>query len=435
MDIHIQRIISAFFGLLCIIIGLSLPVIPFFTALFGLVLWVIQTPMIIGGGLNLLGLILETRSNKWGCFLIRLGSIIGILNLPNFLIFHSPKKSAPKDATSTLATKIWIFPVIMSYYLYAIFIGECPDRANIPLNWRGRFGLTFLDTLWDTDVFWGELWFNLLLVLMLSAIIIIRFPPDNTESLPISIKTVKKGFGVSLGIVFILVFAMGITWPRRFSIVENWYETQFAYQIPAWAPIIGLMGLVIYSIPIGHKSKLTPVPIVCLCIFTGIWIYLTTITNFHPHVLVNFGFTSYYVLTSFAYIICVIGFILRYFTHPILPPIKESKTRFLPWILIFFGGFALVLGFQLYNAYHVPLIGADTIFSFDMPWSWGIAHWPGYVFIIALTGTLVLGTHLFYKRKSVISNSEATPSVKRAISSRRSAIGIATCLMILILWT
>ena len=172
--------------------------------------------------------------------------------------------------------------------MLATFVADTVDQSWVPWNWRGRNGLTLMETLWDTDVFWGEIWFNIMVICIFSAVILIRFPPKNQAAWKFTLNQQKSIFLFALGISCAIPIAMLLAEPIQVDILQNWYSTQFGYQIMAWPIIIGLICIFIFRIKTAATENQPPKILIMslLMLFAGIWIYLTTITDFHPHVLI-----------------------------------------------------------------------------------------------------------------------------------------------------
>ena len=109
-----------------------------------------------------------------------------------------------------------------------------------------RNGLTFWETFWDQDVFWGELWFNLLLITLISGILLMKFPTQSPNIWRLSSKQQRilmyLTSSISLGIPILML----LTTPIRVDIFGNWYITQFAYQLPMWPALIGFLLIFIW---------------------------------------------------------------------------------------------------------------------------------------------------------------------------------------------
>ena len=168
-----KRLIIILFGILIpgVIGGITLigtfylPFVPIISNLMGNSLILVQIPLIFGGGLLFIGGILVPIQVEWAKKLIQCGAIIGIITWPVlltliFLRNISNSLDTPVSSKRKSYAHLLILPIILYGLSLLVFITDSADHGTIPWFWRGRNGLTFWETFWDQDVFWGELWFK-----------------------------------------------------------------------------------------------------------------------------------------------------------------------------------------------------------------------------------------------------------------------------------
>ena len=114
--------------------------------------------------------------------------------------------------------------------------------------------------------------------------------------------------------MLVIVVLMAVTWKPWFSVWDNWFSTQFAYQLPAWPAIIGFLGMLFFTInkdPKEDTGKSNLFPLLLLAGFTVIWIYIASITNYHPHTLAGAGMQVYTAIMTIAFPGCMLTFIIE----------------------------------------------------------------------------------------------------------------------------
>jgi hypothetical protein len=462
MKPKIAMAITTFFSSLSIFAAILLPFIEAIKVFLGSYIVILQVPLIVGGLFGFLGAFLIPRKIEVARTLIFIGGCVGILNIGSLFALILLKENQKHDDFR----RLWILPVLCSYLMLAIYIIDTPDQQWIPINWRGRNGLTLAQTIWDTDVFWGTLWFNLLVAFLFSLLLLWRFPSS------VSAPWVKGQFSESkLAIIFgcvagTIMLAMAITWNRSFSIWSNWYETQFAYQITAWPALLGIMVLMVSrmkNVPIAAIHRLRfdrGVLWIYFLLFAAIWIFLSAITNFHPHVIFGLGQSLYTLIMTWAFPVCITLFIFQTRKNKIRnlesntistsnnngsgenlsPPIENvaqtaSKLGSIVGFFIFLQGLGLLALLQYIGSETVPLAGSETMFSFGLEWSWPLAHWPSYLFISSLTGFLVCGTRTWMTKyqKKYVNNPAREKVQKEETRSKPSTVLAALCVAALVI--
>ena len=426
----IAKAIVYFFGVITIALSIGIYYIDLLRGFLGKYLLVIQIPMMIGAIISISGVILMEKMYEFSKNLIIFGSLIGITNIFSLFSIIILNDGNERNETSNINngnkrdngsnqksySYIMILPVLISYSMLAAFIAQMEDKTHIPLNWNGRNGLTLLQTLWDTDVFWGELWFNLMMIALVSGMLLIKFPPS-ISNWKLSKKTEKMILIISASISVVLIISMLISWDFSFNILNNWYSTQFAYQLPAWIIIIGLCGAFIFSIKkntkeINEIKGFPKVSFVCFIIFVGLWLYLVSVTNFHPHALFDFGMPLMTSVMTIAFPLSFLLFILQRIKKN--NPVDESnqdlsnimrKTRKkgvkIWWFILIILGFVILVGLQYYNTFLFPIEGSDSMFGMEIGWTWPLSHWPSWMFIISTTITIIFSARYFYQKNYI----------------------------------
>jgi FtsH-binding integral membrane protein len=416
-------IFSIFSIAAALILGL-IEVVAHFTGKF---LIFLQLPLIVGGILSLVGALLvkkDITKLQYSRRLIFLGAVIGILNLLCLLTLPILKKEGEhKNIGKKNHKSLLLIPILACYGFFLAFITQIEDRNNAPLNWFGRNGLTFGETLWDTDVFWGELWFNLLVLLLITSLLLIKFKPSNKSAWKLTQQQEKKVWIASGILPLLITIAMAITWDKDFSIGNNWFSSHFAYQLPAWPALIGFLGLVIFSIKVSTEKNTVKskkweeiLPYVLLGAFVAIWLYLVSITNFHPRAIYSFGMPLYTLVCTLAFPGCLLIFILnRMKNEPIFELELESNSnlnskennlgllkvdfkKILPWIILGIMGLLFIVLLQYKASTTYPAQGKDSMFSTDLNWWWPFSHWPGWLCICSTSVFILFSTRFVYTK-------------------------------------
>jgi hypothetical protein len=435
----IPIIIIQILSILSIIAGVSLTFIPDLIDYMGNYLLVLQLPLIAGGVGSLIGSLVVKINPSLSRWLLYIGSVLGIITILNIVfishtsysISGSPDRRESKTTVfRSLAAsrflKILFLPVLMSYLMIVVFIIDTADKAGIPLSWRGRNGLSFIDTIWDTDVFWGELWFNLLLIFIITALLLIKL--RNSSSLHrLSQKNSNKIILYSGIVSLVILMLMALTWQPSFSILDNWFSTQFAYQVVTWPALIGVLGLFIFSIRINQSRQKTlektptnkMIHYTFATLFLGcsfvIWLFLITITNFDPHAIFNFAMPTYIFLMTTFYLLPFLSLTIQKILkirgeeNELVPSNNANKgpeiginnyttvtqdkasistsikshLNIILSLIVFITGIVLILVLQIMGSQTIPLIASEQMFSLDLVWWWPFSHWPSWVFIIS----------------------------------------------------
>mgnify|MGYP006282317817 CR=1 FL=1 len=453
-----------FSSFLTLIFAFVCTFLPFSQRLMGYSLPVLTVPIFIsaiGSGVCFLYLIFGTGVLRNKVFsgtesqrisrLLQFARFFAILGLINWLSFIAADLLEKRILNSDKKSKrryrgLLVLPILLAYGMLATFIVESANKGHVPLSWRGRNGLTFWETLWDVDVFWGEIWFNLMIILLITAFLLIKFNPKNRNawSSKLTESRVRKIVIKSWTTFSIILIAMATTWDPWFSIAANWYPTQFAYQLPAWPVLIGVAGLFVFGIgvPVGlqktndqrseseedQKSGLDDlednyrvhedrgvykvdsssdhtIPLfswILMAAFLAIWFYLCGITIFHPHALLDIGMPLYYIIMTAGFPISFIVYLIQ--RNKRQPENSEEKRYSVKTMLIFTAltviAVVMVVIVQHYTALLGPVIGSETAFGFTMDWTWPLSHWSVWVFDVSAIFGLYFGVYYFYGRKT-----------------------------------
>jgi hypothetical protein len=423
-------------GTVTAIIGVIIAFIPFATAFMGKSLIVVQLPFIIGGGMCIMGVLVGQKYPIIAQWMIILGSMLGILTWINLILIKLANRTADTAAGKKSYWYLWILPTLLSALNLVMFVTDTKDQGGIPLSWRGRNGLSLLETLWDQDVFWGELWFNVMFALLFAIILLIRFPAQDLTVWKVTPQQIRKIFIGSLAFVLFLPLIMLVSGPVRVDIARNWYETQFAYQITVWPLIAGFMLIFIGSIRVANQTiatKQIPRSIgILLAIFGGLWVYLTLITNFHPHALAHIGMQLFTWLMTVGFPLCILVFAIQRTKKPVARDAKPLKSTVFLGIILVIGGILAVVGLQLWAFYNPVMVFDGDMFSFNLEWSWVMAHWPGWLFSCALMVAIVTGLISFQHRTPRASKGKiATEFVgKKSRSKQIAAMAFLTVLTV-----
>lgn len=307
-------------------------------------------------------------------------------------------------------------------------------------NWQ--FGLTAAQTMWNPMLFWGELWFNLFVALLLAGLWIYKAPPQRDDSWKPSKKATKVIFLSSLGIVVGLAVAMGITmvhatvtlgWETP-DLLVNWYPTHMAYQLPVFPGLVaGALLLVAPMTRNKQESGKRPfLSITLLLCAVGIWLVMSIPTDWDPHALTNLELQLFTWLCTFALPMCgfvfVAGFTLR------KPPRRGDGMKGRAWLhgLLTLGGVGIFLVIMVITAFHVPQIGAQEMWGIWVHWWWPFAHWPNYVFTGAVALALVSGTRLWHGLDVRARIIDALPRIKHQRKVKAILTASAVAVMCLV---
>ncbi|MBN2154033.1 MAG: glycoside hydrolase family 9 protein [Candidatus Lokiarchaeota archaeon] len=373
-------IVPASIGSASVVLGLVLPAIPFLTAFLGWYVWVLAIPMIVGGALCISGGLLANWNEDLAYVLVMLGGLVGIvtlLALPSLRLIRVAREDNQRRPPHYLL----VMPVLVAYALFAMFLVDLQDKTHVPITQLGRNGLPLADTIWDADVFFGELWFNLLLACMLVAMLSFKIHPQNDSAWKLT-PARERLVLVASGLVSVgLLVSMAATWQPSFSVSDNWYPTQFAYQVPAWPAVIGFAGLVIGTLNIKKGgSGRCRAGWFFVMLFLAIWLYLTSITDFNPHAIFNFSIPLHVVVTTAAFPCCLVVYAVeRMKARPEtnVPSAKRPGLLFLPVLI---GGLALMALLQVLPASSAQWVGYGDFFSPEIYWWWPLSHAWGWLF-------------------------------------------------------
>jgi hypothetical protein len=413
-------------GFASIGLGLVLPVFPFITAYLGWYVWAISVPMIAGGLLCTTGGILANRNESLAYVLVMAGGLVGILTLlalPSLQLIRGTEEERGRKSPHYLL----VMPVLVAYALFVMFVVDLQDKTHLPITQLGRNGLPLMDTIWDADVFFGEIWFNLLLACLLVAMLSFKIHPGNTSAWKFTIEK-ERVVLVASGLVSIgLLVAMAATWEPSFSIAANWYPTQFAYQVPAWPAIIGFAGLAIGTLNIKKNgSRGSRVAWLFVFVFLAIWLYLTSITNFNPHAIFNFSIPLHVLVTTIAFPCCLVVYAVeRMKAKPETkdPAVKRPGLLCLPVLI---GGLAILALLQVAASTTAPGLGAGDMFSAEIYWWWPLSHAWGWLF----TGSTTIFALFAMKGLYRLYGQRQAPRPAQVLVSRVKTSRIVTALLL-----
>jgi hypothetical protein len=226
----------------------------------------------------------------------------------------------------------------------------------------------------------------LLLVCLLVAMLSFKVHPGNDRSWNFS-ATKERAALVASGLVSMgLLVAMAATWEPSFSIAGNWYETQFAYQLPAWPAIIGFAGLAIGALNIKKNgSRSSRAGWIFVVLFLAIWLYLTSITEFNPHAIFNFSVPLHVLITTIAFPCCLVVYVVE--RMKARPETKDPKAM-RPGLLcipVLIAGLVLLALLQVAASTTAPGLGPSDMFSPEIYWWWPLSHTWGWLFIGSTT--------------------------------------------------
>ncbi|MHA1822080.1 MAG: glycoside hydrolase family 9 protein [Promethearchaeota archaeon] len=377
------------------------------------------------------------------------------------------KDATPKKTQSF--SFLLFFPILFAYLSFAIFISLIQDRTHIPLVWWGRNGLTLFETIWDSDAFWGEFYSNIMMIAVASIFILLKFNPKyflnnidfmDAERPRILLKKFKEYALISFTITIGLIILMLIFKDPQYSIIEdtfkhNWFSTQFAYRVIYWPAILTGFALFIFTLDLNRsnlyifeklkkdnkidnsKSKsrdntnskrFSMEIMVLLLIFLAIWLYLTAISEFHPHVVLNTQMGFYFFAYSMFMLIPLSIFIMvKLFGRILSDPhdknlnkiekddisiyinmsnnsthkATRTKNIFL-FLALWLSSLLFIVGLQIYAAHMVPLETDTSIFSITLDWWWPLTHWTQWLFILSSICGIVFGTFYFHLKRIII---------------------------------
>nr|MDO8115354.1 glycoside hydrolase family 9 protein [Candidatus Sigynarchaeota archaeon] len=294
---------------------------------------------------------------------------------------------------------LFILPFLVSCLMVVMFVVDSQDKSTIPFTWRGRNGLTLFETLWDTDTFWGELWFNLLLISLFSALLLFKFHPGNVDVWRFDALQERKVLAISGIIAGGVVVAMALTWKPTFSIASNWFDTQFAYEIIAWPGIIGFAGLLIGTINARKKeTKSNVLAWTCLGSFIAIWIYLGAITQYDPHAIFDFSMPVHVLILTMAFPCCLLAFTVEKMKARPEVIAKPPRNVVLPFFFMLAGSMALIIAMQFIASGTAPGLGHDMMFSIEIAWWWPLSHAWGWLFVGSATIFVLFASRGVYRR-------------------------------------
>lgn len=305
-----------------------------------------------------------------------------------------------------LSLLVWSFLTFIAAITYG-FLFTNEKFSNLSLQnffssvWRN--GLTAVQTMWDIQVFWGELWFNLFVAILMAGIWLYRVPPDKDKLWIDDSNKIKKIFRSSGLLCLILIILMAISYSVSdippINLLENWYSTQMAYQLPVYPSLITSMLLLVAPLKskISRDDKETQ-PRLSLSLLIGafiLWLIMCIPTLWHPHALTNLE------VQIFTWI-CTLSFPMAFFTFVGSFLIKEPPKRgdgihSKVWkeFLLVIASLMIFAGLMFFIAFYVPQIGVSQIGSIWIHWWWPISHMWGYIFTASLAIFIVTGYRLW----------------------------------------
>ncbi len=432
-----QQLAFIFVGLgssLSLLLGIIIPFIGIISSFLGKYAVFFQFLFISGAIISASGILMLKSNIQLARNLIFFGGLIGILiNNISLIGLKFLRKSKRGKKLKKKFRKWLILPILCVYATLILFIIELEDRLHIPFNWFGRDGLDFSQTIWDVDVFWGEFWFNSMVVFLLSGLLLLYFAPWKQKIWRISHQKEKKIFQISSYILLILLITMLTTWDYSFNIFQNWYTTQFAYQIVQWPALVGT--IVIFILLFKKKDKSVeyknPIAWILLSGFGIIFLYLSLITNFHPHAIFNPEYAVHYYFFTIGIPVSVTMFCLSFIknrgkaqkkrnkkmiqvkgetqnkndkNHNLEEEEEEKweiKWKEITWFTILILSFGFFLLIQYLSSITVPRLGETQMFSMEFHWWWLPSHWPSYIAIISGTLSIIFGTRVWYHSKII----------------------------------
>jgi hypothetical protein len=354
-----------------------------------------------------------------------------------------------------LSLLIWSFLTLTFAVVYGfLFTNEKTDQMSLAnffsAIWRN--GLTASETIFDIQAFWGELWFNLFIAILMAGIWLYRVPPESDNLWKSDIPKIKNTFKISGVICLGLLISMGISYFLSdippVNLMENWYSTHMAYQLPVFPALIASMLLLVAPLKMQSKRKIEhtePNPssdsfntvknphklsITLLISAFILWLLMCIPTLWHPHALTDLE------VQIFTWI-CTMSFPMMFFTFGANLMIKNSPKRgdgirSKAWkeLVLLITTLMLFIGLMFFIAYYVPQIGAESIGSIWIHWWWPIANMPGYIFSASLAIAIVSGFRLWVTSPNKIKNK--VKDIHLSINQRKIAATAMIGIMIIV---
>ncbi|MHA1339854.1 MAG: hypothetical protein ACTSRZ_06980 [Promethearchaeota archaeon] len=221
---------------------------------------------------------------------------------------------------------LFVFSLIYGFFNTQSRSSSISLAGFLSKNWRN--GLSFQETILDTQVFWGEIWFNISLTLLIAFIWIKRMPIRvelDYKSFIFSIKReIKKYWKLLRGSFIILSFILLLMLIAGFpdqNLFENWYPTHFSYQMSVYPALLASMLLLTAPLKnfkeknaILEKTNAGNYKIifhkVLIIIFSVMWLIMLIPTKFDLHAFMNFEIQVHTWLYTLSFPMCVFVFIL-----------------------------------------------------------------------------------------------------------------------------
>lgn len=357
-------------------------------------------------------------------------------------------EAAPENRTKTvprLSMLIWSILLFLFAIVYGI-IEETGRFAEITLEnffsvtWRE--GLTPIQTIWDVQVFWGELWFFLFVAVLMAGIWIYRAQPVDSGSMTTDSRKNGHIFIISAVVVAAIIIAMAISYPLMdvppIDVWNNWYSTHMAYQLPVFPSLIASMLLLVAPMKSLGKRRIDSdeglddsdlgalnlkrpkIPLVLWIVALVLWIIMSANTLWHPHALTNLEVQVFTWITTLSFPMIFFTFTMTQMLKRPPRPGDGRRNRVWREFLILLVTLMIFIGLMLFIAFYVPQIGADQMGSIWMHWWWPISHMPSYIFSAALAVGIVTGYRMIRERSDIrAANGNDTTFMSRVINLNR----------------
>ncbi len=151
---------------------------------------------------------------------------------------------------------LWL-PVLLALFTFVYGLIDANERTSaftlerlfLRENWR--YGLSFVETIFDPLIFWGEIWFSLFIALVLAALWLHHVPPGS-DQWKIDQEKTRMLFTISaITTTGILVFMAILPFTSSIysspSLFTGWWPTQASDQAP-------VVPVIISSCPACNRS-------------------------------------------------------------------------------------------------------------------------------------------------------------------------------------
>lgn len=317
------------------------------------------------------------------------------------------------------------------------------EKLFVAENWR--YGLSFLETIFDPLVFWGEIWFSSFIAIAIAAAWLQHVPPGS-DSWSISGRTTRTLFLVSTGVVAgvlvlmaILPFTGIVPSPGAFvDTIRDWWPAQAAYQAPV-LPVIAA-GLLLLLAPLGARAGRgrargpgTAATLLALVALVP-WCIAAIPAWWHPRGLFQFGYHFHLATTTIAFPACLAVLVLTCCLRD-PPRLGDGRQHLKPGLVLLLASLGFLVLLQLIGAFATGSGAPGTMFDIEIHWWWPAAHAFTYLFTGSLVVAIVSGARLASARGIPATLARAASRwVARAATSRHPgprarAIVVASCLL------